>query len=345
MTTVPHISVLPIDVPSVSFGPDEFDLGKLPFLVGDSVYVEDVTDIIHKTNFIWTRYFSEAEIESLRSIRYALVHHFEARSEHLHMRPEDEKSKDLLYRLYLGLKIIRPTGARFQVFTFNMHDAVPRVPRWERNDQGTVLCDYEEGLIQWRDVSELAASASSILRVLGKPTSPVSQAIQSLEIGYRSEWLNVRHLLWSVGLDALFTSTEWKSRGREVAVDRICNFLGGRFKIYAEEPSPLGSMSLPDITVANVLDDMYKLRNDFAHGTWPDKKWAGKVCRRSKDGSRDIAYAEVLAEAASVCLRGCLRKILAEGQLVEMFSEKAQMNSHFASKGFVRRKKANLGAS
>lgn len=339
---IPHISVLPIDVSWDFIGPNESNPGRLPFPVVDSVFLEDVAGVIAQTNFIWTRYVSEEEIKSLEHIRYALVHHFEVKSERLHERPKDENSKNLLYRLHLGLKIIRPTRARFQVFTFNMQDPIPRTPRWDRNDYGTILCDYEDGLIQSHDIEELAASASSILRVLGKPTSPISQAIQSLEIGYRSEWFNVRHLLWVVGLDALFTSTEWENRGSETAIDRICNFLGDRFRIYNEDSLlSVGLPPLPDITLGEVLDDMYRLRNSFAHGRWPDKEWTGKVCRRSKDGTRDIHYAEVLAEAASVCLRGCLRKMLADKQLVEMFNEKAQMNAHFTSKGLVRWKKTD----
>lgn len=341
MAVIPHISLLPIDTSWSRQEIGEHNSAQLPLQLVESVFIEDVTDIMQQASFIWKRYISEQELESLKHVRYAIVHHFEVRSEDLHRRPEDEKAKNLLYKLYLGLKTIRPTRSRFQVFIFNLDDAVPRTPRWERNDHNTILCDYEDGrLIQWTDIREMVSSASAILQALGEPTSPISQAIQSLEIGYRSDWLNVRHLLWVVGLDALFTSNEWQNRSAEVSIDRICNFLGSRFRIYAEqETAEYGVSPLPVTTLCEVLEDIYRLRNHFAHGTWPDKHWAGKSCRRSADFSRDISHAEVLSEAASVCLRGCLRKIFGESQLINLFREKNKMNAHFSSKGLARKKK------
>jgi hypothetical protein len=193
--------------------------------------------------------------------------------------------------------------------------------------------------IRWKDLRELAKLAPSILKSLKTSSLPIAQAVQSLEIGYRADFFNVRHLLWVIGLDALFTSTEWQNRGTEVAVGRIKDFLGLDFEIYPEE-APTGLPSLGSLNLEGVLGDVYDLRNNLAHGTWPNKPWATKVSRRSADGLEDIYYATVLSEAASSILRGCLRKILADDQLVEMFNDKTKMNSHFAQRDLVRKKKA-----
>lgn len=336
-----HVSICPI---TVGYAEDNLSGLALPFKIGDSLYVDDVSGIVRDTTFdpLVDQFFSKSEAETLKNTRYALTRRFDCKD--WDSRQEELKSESLLYRLYLGLKIIRPTTGRYHALHYDLSHATPRLPRGTRNDYGTILCDCD--LVNWavirgRDIENLAKLAASLLSTLKDAKNPISQAVQSLEIGYRGDFLNVRHLLWVIGLDALFTSTEWESQGTDVAVKRVKDFLGANFKIYPDTSHPNldGGSTLPNVEMSELLDDVYKLRNDFAHGTWPDKRWAGKVCRPSADFSRDIYYAEVLSEAASAILRGCLKKIFGDAQLVELFSEKAKMNAHFASRGLTRRKR------
>src|SRR3984957_21092103 len=105
MTRIPHISLCPIAVDS--FACDWS--GSLPLQIVDSISVADVSNIVQETTFdiLSPMFYSKSEIDRLRSIRYALLRRFECEDSE---RPlEDEKSADALYRLYLGLKVIRPT--------------------------------------------------------------------------------------------------------------------------------------------------------------------------------------------------------------------------------------------
>jgi hypothetical protein len=316
---------------------------SLPVKIADSLFFADVSEIIRETTFasLTPLLLSKSEADGLKHLRYALVRHFECRDAE---RPfEEEESANLLYRLYLGLKVIRPSSGRFQVFHYEMSQTPPRLPRGSRNDYATILCDSCECLNRMRheDLQELVTLAPSILSVFQKGALPVSQATQSLEIGYRADFLNVRHLLWVVGLDALFTSTEWENQGAKLSAKRITNFLGSDFQIYSGEHfTDLGLPAPTNPPLNKTLRDIYRLRNHFAHGAWPDRQWAGKVWRRSADSCRDIHYSELLSEAASSILRGCLRKILSDKQSVEMFNDKAEINAHFAQLGLVRKKKA-----
>jgi hypothetical protein len=339
MTRARHTSICPI--PSAYLGGD-WSESSLPLKIADSLYFADVSQTTRETSFdaFAPHFFSKSEADGLKRIRYGLVHHFEcADSER---SGEEEKSVRLLYQLYLGLKVIRPHAGRFQVFHYDMSQSIPRMPRVERNDHATILCECELlNSIRWVDLQELVAFAPSILIILKTAVPPISQAIQSLEIGYRADFLNVRHLLWVVGLDALFTSTEWENQGAKLTAKRVRYFLGSRFQIYSGEHFPDLGLPVPTSpSLSATLRDIYKLRNHFAHGAWPDKQWAGKVWRRSADSCRDIYYSEMLSEAASSILRGCLKKILADKQSVEMFNDKAKMNAHFAQLGLVRKKKA-----
>jgi hypothetical protein len=315
----------------------------LPLKIADSLYFADVSDLIQETTFrpLAPLFYSESEVGTLEHIRYALVRDFECNDQE--RSSEDEESGKLLYQLYLGLKVIRPFAGRYQVFHYDMTQSIPRLPRGSRNDYPTILCDCELlNSIRWIDLQELVTVAPSLLSIVNAGTMPISQAINNFEIGYRADFLNVRHLLWVVGLDALFTSREWKNRGADLSAKRIADFLGPDFQIYSDGFASRFDSPIPSSPpLGEVLSDIYKLRNDFAHGTWPDKQWAGQIHRRSADSTRDIFHAEMLCEGASSVLRGCLRKILTDVQLVAMFNEKATMNAHFAARGLIRKRKKN----
>jgi len=253
---------------------------------------------------------------------------------------EKETSKNQLYRLYLTLKIIRATKERFLVLHYTLGDGNPRVEDSWRNEFDSELLDCEYGFsICPGDLYELARVAPQSLPILGNRTLSVTQAIYNLEIGCRAEFFNVRHLLWVVGLDALFSSKQWEHRGADVIKKRIALFLGEDFAIYPDKRE-LHLPRLIGMSLRDSLDEIYKLRNHFAHGTWPDKSWAGKVCRPRAVGTGDVNYSGILVEAAAATLRGCLRKILSDDEWVSMFNDKKRMNAYFASRGLVRKPRA-----
>jgi hypothetical protein len=335
---VRQVSICPIALTAISVDSHH---SELPLRITDSLSVADVSDILQETTFgpLAPQFFSESEADSLKRVRYAFVREFECDDQE---RPsEDEKSAAQLFQLYLALKVIRPCSGRFQVLHFDMSQSVPRLPRGERNDYPTIPCDCERlNSIRWADFEELVAFAPSLLRELKTAVPPISQAILSLEIGYRADFLQARHLLWVIGLDALFTSTEWENQGAKLSARRIEQFLGSAFQVYSGDHFASLGLTPPTSRPLNeTLRDIYRLRNYFAHGSWPDKEWAGNACRKSMDACRDINYAESLSEAASCILRGSLRQILSNPQSVDLFNHKSKINAHFASLGLVRRKK------
>jgi hypothetical protein len=316
----------------------------MPLKIADSLSFADVSEIFRETTFdsLALLFPSKSELEALKRVRYGLIREFECAEGDRHL--EDEKSAQMLYCLYLGLKVVQPFSGRFQIFHYDLAQSMPRLPRGARNDFATILCDSERlNRIRPIDLDQLKAFAPLLLTVLKDGTLPVSQAMQSLEIGYRADFLNVRHLLWVVGLDALFTSTEWENQGAGLAARRIAHFLGSRFQISSPELfSDLGFSAPANPNLSDALHDIYKLRNHFAHGTWPEKRWAGTVWRQNVDFSRNVFYSEFLSEATSAILRGCLKKVFSDGSLVEMFNEKARMNAHFATILRKRKKKCSL---
>ena len=270
MPKIRQVSICPIS----PVGRESFQSGpNLPVKIADSLSFADVSEIFRETAFdsLALLFPNKSELEALKRVRYGLVREFECADGDRHL--EDEKSAQMLYCLYLGLKVIQPFSGRFQIFHYDLGQPIPRLPRGARNDFATILCDSEcLNRIRPIDLDELKAFAPLLLTVLKNGTLPVSQAMQSLEIGYRADFLNVRHLLWVVGLDALFTSTEWENQGTRLAARRIAHFLGSGFQVSSSELfSDLGLSAPASPNLSDALRDIYKLRNHFAHGAWPEK--------------------------------------------------------------------------
>jgi hypothetical protein len=125
-----------------------------------------------------------------------------------------------------------------------------------------------------------------------------------------------------------------------VATERIKKFLGPEFSIYKDGDLPF-YIPTPTQTVADVAQDVYRLRNFFAHGEWPGTDWTQRNLRQGV-GDDPITYADMLREATSVLLRASLAKIL-KNDLLDLFGNKQKMNSYFAQFGLVRKSKRRPG--
>jgi hypothetical protein len=298
----------------------------------DSIRIENVSTLFeHTPSEFWTEWscdFGQNESRRIRNTKYAIVRRFECADSDL--AAELENSKHLLYRLYLSLKVVRATEDRFLVLHCTMEQGrVTTRDRW-RNEFESKLLDHESGFPKRpEDLDEVARIAQNSLAILGDRTLPVTEAVYSLEIGYRAEFFNVQHLVWVVGLDALFSTD--KNTTSAVVRTRIGEFLGEDFVIYPQNRDT-DFPRLVGMSVRDSLKEIYDLRNYFAHGTWPNRDWAGKVCRTRVFGTAEVLYSGMLLETAVAVLRACLRKILTNTDLIAVFNDKAKVEAFFAAR-------------
>ena len=90
-------------------------------------------------------------------------------------------------------------------------------------------------------------------------------AVQFHELGYfqHLSW-KARYILWASAIESIYTSHNQEHRGSMVAKARIEWFLGANRSIY--EPGDISNLlEQPKITVTDVLDRLYKIRNFIAH--------------------------------------------------------------------------------
>jgi hypothetical protein len=325
---VKKITVTPVlGVADAFMDGETFSPGELPFEVGPGVYIADVHEQMKDLDYsLWARrYLSKEDVKQLQHWRYALVHYFEA-EEYMTSSPE-EASRALVQQVFVGLRIVRPSSVPYQYVRAVVRPDGSFDPGGFSKAEGRLSapsCDAANS-VRPRDAQLLRAIVPTLLRAYETDCRPVTGAIRILELGYIAEFPDVKQLMWTTGLDALFTSA--RNWGSDIASRRIMNFLGPDTRIY--EPGSFPSyLAVPSLTVKDVLLDVYRLRNKFAHGEWIPKEFLDRPGYIGKAGE-SLNYADVLLEATSIILRMGLIQILRENQL-EIFGTKDALDWHFS---------------
>lgn len=161
-------------------------------------------------------------------------------------------------------------------------------------------------------------------------------AIDMYQSGFfqQSHW-KARFFLWTAALESLFTS---QSRGGQhsgsmVAKERVKFLLGATTPVYP----PGEFMDLdpdPGLTVADVIDEIYCLRNHTAHGDKLPDLYYEAAGRPDFQGS-SVVKGEMLLEAISSIIRQCLLKILKEN-LIHHFADATSSEAYFTASNLTK---------
>jgi hypothetical protein len=320
----------------------EFANEELPFEVGPGVFLADVRDQMKNADYsLWAkRYLSKEDVKELQDWHYALVHYFGA-EEYLTSAPE-ERSRELVHRVFVGLRIVRPSWVPYQYLRAVVRPDGSFHPSGFSKAEGRLTvssCDAANS-IRKRDAELLRGIVPTLLRAYETDCAPVKRAVRILELGYVSEFIDVKQLMWVTALDGLFTSARhW---GSDLACPRIQHLLGADTRIY-EQGDFASYMLVPTLTVRQVVPDIYKLRNRFAHGEWVPKEFLDRPGYSGKSGEV-LNYADVLLEATGIILRMSLVRVLRE-DLLEVFGTKGALDWYFSRAGLVSKKRIVTGFS
>jgi hypothetical protein len=152
-------------------------------------------------------------------------------------------------------------------------------------------------------------------------------------MGRLQSYGNARYLLWCSAIEALFTSHNFDHQGKLVATERIKWFLGSNTSVYEKGDIPDFISNQPTISVGDVVDRLYIVRNYIAHGDVIPNEYFVTPMREGVAG--DVATIEVLSEAASFIARQSLLRILKDG-LLHHFENAATADSYFAAQGLTK---------
>jgi hypothetical protein len=321
---------------------EAFPTTDLPFEVGPGVFLADVHEQLRTADYsLWAReYLSKQDVKELQGWHYALVHYFDS-EEYLTSEPE-ELSRELVYRVFLGLRIVRPSWTPYQFLRAAVRADGSFSPSGFSKAEGRLSvssCDAANS-IRRRDAELLRRIVPPLLNAYEARCRPVVRAIGILELGYISRFNDAKQLLWTTALDGMLTSA--KHWGSTLAVRRIQDLIGSATRIYDAADFP-SYINLPTLTVGQSLPDIYKFRNKLAHGEWAPSEFLERLGYRGKAGEQ-LNYADVLLEATGIILRKSLIRILADN-LLAVFQTKDALDWYFSRRGLVNKGMRQRGFS
>lgn len=286
-----------IPVPYASW---DFELSQ-PIQVAESLSFENVQGLLKPELFnLWRDMVSKQQRDDLTRSRFGLIHRFESSG---HVGREESDSDAFAYKVFLCLRLIKPTKADFQriqikflgngeleVFSFQHPSIWPNIPDAESiND------------VDLKDILRLRTLLPRFLRLADVGPENVRRAVRHFNVGY-SELRDpiVQIVVWTMGIESLF-SEEDNFLPREELIARITETVGATTDIYQNSPMReyIGEKSF---VVGALIPDLLRLRDRFVHGQWIPSDWKTRIGRHSLAGG-PINYADVLREAASFVLR------------------------------------------
>jgi hypothetical protein len=316
-----RIALYPI--PGIAQGWDDepFDVSALPATIVPNVTVENTSSFLNEDAFDWLKgEMGRHDLDAMRSIHYAIVHRYQPKA--IDIAGESDRTAEALVRnLSACMRLIRPMRQRASFMRGVVQsDGKLQVGHFEHPSDSADVPDVQKlFVLRNRDLDHFKKVGHDFLRAMEGEFWKFRLAVQLHEAGHFSHlYWKGRFSLWCSAVEALFTSNTKGHRGSLVAKERIKWFLGTTTSIYAPGDFPSSSLDeLPSITIGEVIDDFYELRNCVAHGD----KTPERFSKDKRAGlSQNVTLLEVLHEAISFIIRASLLRILDDNLL-----------SHFAN--------------
>jgi hypothetical protein len=318
---------------------DDFDLGLLPFEVVPHVFIENVSSLIREGEFdIHASATGERVVSELKRIQYAIVHRYPdyaadpITGKIVLGTTLTKQSRSTVRQIAACLRLIRPTrvlaqfcegsiaedGSLYNIGFVNpiLDESLPISHR-----QFALHTVHAEAL---RDIGPM------YMQAMTGEFEKFRMAAQMHEAGYfqHEDW-KVRFFLWTSALEALFTTQNPNRQhsGSVVAKGRIKDLLGAKTLIYP--PDEYLSLLTPSpLTVEDIVDELYCLRNHIAHGDKLPSHYYEQSGR--EEFGQCLVRAEMLTEAISFIVRRSLLAILKRG-LLPHFNDTASSEAYFVS--------------
>jgi hypothetical protein len=321
-------------IPNIAYegSDDPLNLSLLPATIVPGVTIEDTSSYINGGTFDGVeRELGRHKMSAMQSLRYAIVHRYQPKPMDTGGE-SDRKAEALVKSLAACLILIRPMQqtasfiqgeirkGKFQIARFDHPFEFIGVPVVQR------MFD-----LRTRDLLHFQKVAADFQRVMNGEFWKFRMAVQFYEAGhYAHSYWKGKFSLWCSAVEALFTTQTAGHKGSLVARERVKWFLGPNTSIYA--PGDFTSIDPhPDISIADVIGDLYELRNFIAHGDKvPDRFFAQS--RVSFEES--VSLVGVLHEALSFIIRASLLRIL-DDNLLPHFADGPASESYFGGNGLT----------
>lgn len=312
---------------------EPFDVRVLPIGITHGVTLEDVAEMFTEDTFKWVvGEMGRRDVGDLENVRFALVHRY--RDDVGNADAADASSEKLVRHLAACLRLVRPMRQLASYMRGELKEDGSIDVRHFEHPAGLMELPQVQKFyaLRQRDVELLRRIAPDFLRSVEGNFWKFRMAVEFHENAhFQQRYWKARYLLWCSALEAIFTSNHREHRGSMVAKERIKWFLSPDTRIY-----PPGDIFeyLPqsDLTVGQIVDDLYAVRNFIAHGDRIPDEYFVREMRRGVNGPLNVV--QVLLEAVSVLVRKSLLKIL-DQRLLHHFVGAETADAYFAQCGLT----------
>jgi hypothetical protein len=272
--------------------------------VGRGIIFENVEAFLQPEHFeLWRQYVSEDARNKLAKVTFALVHRFRSSE---HVGPEEQKSIELMYRVFICLRLIKPTRAIWSNIQFKETPSGIDVFSFSHPTEGMAATPEAESFneINLGDIQRLQKLLDAFLDNVDSGPMNVRRAIRHYELAY-SEVRDpaIQFVTWMMALEQFYSSGE-EPEPRSKLLRRISEYVDLDQDIYAETQFREVFPNLPVVTARETLRDLFVLRSRFVHGRWIQKEWLQPT--RTGTLYENSNYADVLREVASWLVRKSL---------------------------------------
>ena len=224
-------------------------------------------------------------------------------------RRQDAAFKLMLHAMY-AIQILLPIGAANLCLLYRRTEDGPILDCTRHRPPyiGTAwaqLCDVPASFGE-----DVTSVLDRLHEAFQRPILRLQIPVWLLEQGLSAPDRHIRILLWATGLDGIT-----RSGGVAAFAARICELLGPDTEIFP----PDVAQRRPQCKVGEVVEDLYLLRTEMAHGLPFHEKFRKKRGLPAEDGqpvSADFAncrYDQVLEECAAFLLCKALRETFLRG--------------------------------
>jgi hypothetical protein len=309
-----------------------FDLKLLPFEIYDSVFIEDVSSLFHEKTFSWVGDgLSRNDLETLSSVRYALVRRQQIASDSIVISKAENSDIEPVEVIMACLRIIRPMREKLGLMRGELlQDGSLNVKQFGHPYNVINVPDVEK-LFSFRtqDAMLLREIAPSMIRASKGEYWKFRMAIEFYQTGHFQQLsYKPRVFFRCSAIEALFSSKAKTKQGSGVVKGRVNKFLGANTCIYDPGDIPPYFPQATEITVGSILDRIYEVRNCIAHGDKIPDELFRKILRQGVNDRLNIVA--VVDEAVSFIVRKSLQRILVD-DLLEHFRDSDSVDAYFTS--------------
>jgi hypothetical protein len=319
-----------------------FDQGRLPIDIAEGVRIESVREHFRERAFeLWSSRVGTIVVDELERVRFALVHRYTpdpivVDGEVIGEQRRSADSQNLVRMLAACLRLIRPMRQSALMIHGKVRDEDGSfdVGGFDVPPSHLIEVPEVQKLFKLRnqDADDLQILARQFLKGMRGAVWKFRMAVQFHELGHFQviDW-KARFLQWCSAIESIYTTHHPEHQGKLLATSRIKWFLGQNTNIYA--PGDLIDLIQdPGITVGQIVDDLYDMRNFMAHGDRIPDPYFRDELRTGLNGG--VKRGEVLLEAASFIVRTSLLKILRDN-LLNHFTDAGPAEAYFGAQGLT----------